>query len=114
MRAGRPTRRGRWCTIRRAGECYLAKGATTGNVPTNGTYWTKVDFPSVLASWVKRAAFADGLKDQKQTDRAAEELTEALGELQEAASRALEQQGQYERASVQTYGGRDGGPKRTK
>lgn len=84
------------------GECYLALQAGTGNLPTVSAFWSKVNFPMVLGSWVKRAAFADGLKDQKQTDRAVEELEEAKEELAEACDRAL--QGQFERVGVATYG----------
>lgn len=86
------------------GECYKAIQAGTNHLPTDAAFWQKIDFPAAIASYVKRAVFADGLKDQKQTDRAAAELIEAQNELADACDRALAQQGQFERASVQTYG----------
>lgn len=86
------------------GECYVAVQTSTGQAVTNATYWSKVNFPAAIASYVKRATAADGLKDQKQTDRSVEELEEAQAELADACDRALAQQGQFERAGVQTYG----------
>lgn len=40
------------------GECYRAKQSTTGNAPTNTTYWLKLDFMALLDEAVKAAAHA--------------------------------------------------------
>ncbi len=89
------------------GECYVALQAQTPAAisPASATYWSRVNFPAILANFVKRAAFADALSDQKQQDRKTNELETALEELQDASDRALAGQGQFERAAVQTYGG---------
>lgn len=89
------------------GECYQALQAQTPAVqpPSTAAFWVKIDFPEILTNFVKRAVFADSLSDQKQQDRKAVELAEALDELEEASDRELAGQGQYERAAVQTYGG---------
>lgn len=67
--------------------------------------WARVPFPAILAGYVKRAAFSDALSDQKQQDRKRLELGLAQDELADALDRELDAQGQYERATVQTYGG---------
>jgi hypothetical protein len=84
------------------GECYLAAAAQNpaAQPPTNATFWRKVDFPFVLQSHVTRAVQADGLRDQKQTDRALVAQTEADNDLQDEADRALAGQGIYEQATV--------------
>lgn len=88
------------------GECYRARLAQTPAAlpPSNATNWERVSFPAILSDFVKRAAFADALSDQKQQDRKTNELATALEELQDASDRALASQGQFERAAVQTYG----------
>lgn len=92
--------------VKSSGECYVALQAALNQDPTTQTaFWQKIDFPACIASCVKRAATADGLGDQKQTDRKTQELEEALLELEEACDRALAQQGQFDRAVVSTYGG---------
>lgn len=85
------------------GECYRNILAGTGFVPTNATYWVKVDFPAVLEDFVKRAVYADQLRELKQQQRAAMEEDRAYEALNEAADVALEQQEQYARAAAQTY-----------
>lgn len=87
------------------GESYLALQDGTGQDPaTQAFYWQKINFPAVLASFVKRAALSDALKDQKQDDRSALELGQAMNELADATDRALDAQGQYPSATVVTYG----------
>jgi hypothetical protein len=89
------------------GEVYQALQAQTpaAQPPSNAAYWARVSFPAILANFVKRAAFADALSDQKQQDRKTNELETALDELVDASDRALAGQGQFDRATVQTYGG---------
>lgn len=85
-----------------SGECYVALAATTGAEPSaNPALWKRQVMPAVTASYVKRAAFADALKDQKQTDRAAEELQEAQQEIMDAWDRL---QGVADQAAVVAYG----------
>jgi hypothetical protein len=70
--------------------------------PVDGvTNWIQVAFPEVLADFVKRAAQADALRDQKQTDRARLEMQEAEDDLQDALDEELAGQGQFETATVQ-------------
>ena len=94
------------------GDCWTTTATTTaGQSPTSTpAKWSKVQFPAILGNFVKRAALSDALRDQKQTDRAAEELTEAYAELQDVQDRELAGQGQFDTASAQVYGG---GPART-
>lgn len=86
-----------------AGECYEAKGATTGNLPTNATYWARVEFPYVLAEYVKRAAAADALRAGGGHDKADAEEAKAYTHLLQAAHTATASQGQFPRVAVQTY-----------
>lgn len=88
------------------GECYRALQAQSpaAELPTNPAYWVKMDFPAILAGFVKRATAADALRDQKQTDRADDLLARAQQELSDTRDRELASQGQYDRVEVQTYG----------
>lgn len=88
-----------------SGECYLALAGNTNSEPSaHPENWARQTMPAILATWVKRAALADGLKDQKQTDRAAEQLQEAQMELEDAWDRNLAAQGVTATAAVATYG----------
>lgn len=78
------------------GECYRAYAASTGNPPTDTSYWVKIDFPRVISGFVKRAVQSDVLTDQKQQRRAARILDQADQELAAAAERALQMQKQYD------------------
>lgn len=97
------------------GECYVSlQAANVGQNPAtvNSTYWRKQNFPLILAPFVKMAAAADGLTDQKQNDRAMALLRGsgegqdrgAYGKLEDAHDQAFAGQKQYDRAEVQTYG----------
>lgn len=91
---------------RTTGDVYAALQASTNQDPaTTAGYWQRVPFPAAISSAVVRLALSDCLKDQKQTDRANAELEEAREELEDARDRALDAQGIYETAGVQTYGG---------
>jgi hypothetical protein len=85
------------------GECYVARAAGTGNLPTNTTYWTKQDLPYVVASFVKRAALADGLRSDGELDKAVLEESRAFEFLLAAHDAAFAGQGQHDVASVRTY-----------
>jgi len=84
-------------------ECYRAKQATTGNAPTNTTYWEKVEFPYVLKRFVEQACYAATLKPDGAGDKAADELALAYGFLIQAQDVELAQQGQSDSVSVVTY-----------
>lgn len=40
-------------------DCYRAFAATTGNSPTNGTYWKKQEIPAFLGEYAKTAVLAE-------------------------------------------------------
>lgn len=91
-----------------SGECYKSLQVNNlGHDPSGASaaYWERVQFPAILANFVKRAAMVDALNDQKQTDRAAQKLRDAYEELEDASDRALAAQGQFESATVVAYGG---------
>lgn len=86
------------------GDCYRSLVANNTSVGIGLPEWELMPMPAILASWVKRAAYSDALRDQKQTDRATEELQEAMAELMDASDRELQGQGQVDTAAVVTYG----------
>jgi hypothetical protein len=88
-------------------DCWTSTAAITpGQSPTSTpSRWQKVLFPALLASFVKRAALADALRDQKQGTRADDELAQAYEELQDLQDRTLAAQGQFDTAGVVAYGG---------
>jgi len=50
-----------------AGECYICIQAGTGETPPSSTeYWTKIDFPAWLKSYVIQGVYADCLDDEDQ------------------------------------------------
>jgi len=86
------------------GECYLALLAGTNLVPESSpAYWQKIDMPAVLERFIKRAAYADSLREDGQTDKAMAEEQNAYAQLYRASDVALASQGQYERAAAQVY-----------
>jgi hypothetical protein len=83
------------------GQCYLAlQGGAAKNPVTETASWAVVEFPYVLANFVKRAAYADALLDDGQDDKAARNEENAYRLLWDAADIAEPQQGQYSRATV--------------
>lgn len=80
-------------------ECYVAKASTTGNLPTNTTYWVKQDLPYFLAEFVKVQAYAETLSEDGQVDKASYNFTRAEGLLIVAMDNAWLRQGQ-----VRTWG----------
>ena len=76
---------GELCYYATTGECYKALQACTGQPPTDGTYWEKVDFPEVLEMWTVAAVRADWLRKEGQLDKAIAEDELALGELARTA-----------------------------
>ena len=76
------------------GHCYVARTATTGNLPTNTTYWTAQEFPYVLAPFCRSRAYAQWLSEDGQPDKAAEEFDRAEGQLADEWAKADTQQQQ--------------------
>lgn len=71
------------------------------SAPVDGVVnWVRVEFPMVLLNFVQRAAMADALRDQTQTDRARAEMSVAEDELSDNLDEELAGQGQYESATV--------------
>ncbi len=87
------------------GECYLSlTTANTGNAPeTHPTNWQKVDFPYILAEFVKWAVYADLLRADGQNQKGDKAEDKAMTQLYQASDVALASQAQYERAAVQAY-----------
>jgi len=86
------------------GECYKAIAANSNQVPENNTAsWVKVDFPYILARFVKHAAYADVLRGDDQTDKALAEDRRAETFLMQAHDVAFASQGQFPAATVSTY-----------
>lgn len=84
------------------GECWTSNASiAAGESPTTTpSKWVVVEFPMVLQDFVTRAVMSDALRDQKQTDRARAELSAAQDDLQDNLDQELDQQGQYEAATV--------------
>jgi|GEM_PF-1478029 len=84
------------------GECYLALAQNSNTPVTNLEYWQKIDFPYVLANYVKRMCEAEGLEEEGQDDKA--DLRRSRGEtaLEDEWDKAEGQQGQERRFSVHT------------
>lgn len=80
-------------------ECYMALSATTGNLPTNGTYWARQEMPYFLSEFVKVQAYAETLSEDGQVDKANYNFSRAEGLLIVAMDNAWMRQGQ-----VRTWG----------
>ncbi len=87
-----------------SGNCYICIQAHTNSparTPDNASYWTKVDFPWILRSFVVRAAYCDFLAADGQTGKSIAEERRAFEHLEHAADAiGLPQQGEI--ASVGT------------
>lgn len=55
------------------GEIYRCIQNNTNHAPPSASYWTKVDFPYVLAPCVRQGAYADALRGDGQNDKARSE-----------------------------------------
>lgn len=86
------------------GECYRAIAANSNQVPeSNPASWERVEFPYVLARFVRHAAYADALRGDDQTDKALAEDRRAETFLMQAQDAAFASQGQFSAATVSTY-----------
>jgi hypothetical protein len=84
-------------------ECYKALQATTGHLPTDATYWERVDFPAALKRFVEQACYAQALKPDGQGDKSSAELLLAYSFLTQQQDTIFGQQGQSETVQVRTY-----------
>lgn len=63
------------------GHCYLATAASTGQLPTNASFWQKVPVPAILSEYLKTAIYSDTLREDGQLDKAQAEEYRAEGYL---------------------------------
>ncbi|HYD00305.1 MAG TPA: hypothetical protein VEB22_03695 [Phycisphaerales bacterium] len=89
------------------GECYKALDdvpASSSSLPSDDTAnWEKIDFPYILAAFVKRAVKADALRRDGQEAEADRLEALAREKLSQTDDVALVSQGQTFRASARTY-----------
>lgn len=81
-------------------ECYRVLSSTTGNAPTNATYWAVQELPYFLAEFVKVQAYAETLAEDGQVDKANYNFSRAEGLLIVAMDNAWLRQGQVRRFSA--------------
>lgn len=81
------------------GDFYKAAQAHTSDgakVPTDTTFWTRIDFPYVLAEYVAQGAYADALgKGEGQQDKYGTEADEAFIFLERELDKLTRAQGQH-------------------
>ena len=65
------------------GDCYVARKATTGNLPSDSEYWRRYRIPSFLSDYLKFYALAETLSEDGQTDKANFQFARAEGILQQ-------------------------------
>lgn len=85
-------------------ECYRALQAGTNQAPASSpSYWVKVDFPQVLADFTMRAAAADVMRADGQTEKADREQAQAFNELDDGRTIEIEGQGISDSVAAETY-----------
>ena len=65
------------------GDCYVARKATTGNLPSDSEYWRRYRIPSFLSDYLKWYALAETLSEDGQMDKANFQFARAEGILQQ-------------------------------
>lgn len=63
------------------GDCYLALSPTTGNPPTDATFWERQLIPSIFAPYLRHATHALTLEEDGQYDKAAVQSAKAENEI---------------------------------
>ena len=63
------------------GDCYKARQATTGNLPTSETHWRRQRIPHFLSEYLKVRAYAETLFEDGQSDKATLQLQRAENNL---------------------------------
>lgn len=63
------------------GDCYLCILATTGNAPTDTTYWVRQRIPALFADYLKIMGHASTLEEDGQYDKATMQLAKAANQL---------------------------------
>lgn len=76
------------------GDFYRAKQASTGNLPTNTTYWERLTIPYDFAEYIAHGAYADWLRSEGMNEKAiAQANTTADMILADALDKVERQQG---------------------
>lgn len=63
------------------GDCYLCIASTTGNLPTNDTFWERQLIPSIFAPYLRHATHALTLEEDGQYDKSAVQSAKAEAEI---------------------------------
>jgi hypothetical protein len=87
------------------GECYINNTGLTipvNEAPTTNTYWTKIDFPAILAQPIKMATRADMLREDDQMTAADKAEDRAWERLIHAYDRVSIKEGGNTQATVRT------------
>ena len=66
-----------------SGDCYLCTAASTGNAPTNASFWRRQQVPDYLGEYAKLYALAETLQEDGQYDKAAYQFTRSRGILED-------------------------------
>lgn len=91
-------------TVAAPGECYLSiQNGTNQNPASSPAYWTKIDFPQVLADFTLRAAGSDLIRADGNAERADREQGQAYAELGDVRDIEFPGQGLSDTVAVQTY-----------
>lgn len=86
------------------GDYYRAKQSTTGNAPTNTTYWERLEVPYDFADFLVHSAYADWLRTEGQNERAIMQANNsAERELAEELDKLERQQGLLPPLIVNTH-----------
>lgn len=87
------------------GRFYKCLVASTGNLPTDASYWEELEIPYSLFEFVVQASFADSLMAEGFSEKAGQERGRAEGLIVNEIEKVERQQRQRRRASVvRTHG----------
>jgi hypothetical protein len=82
------------------GDCYEAIQATTGNLPTDTTFWLRHRIPTFLADYIKFYAVAETLAEDGQYDKSQFQFVRAEGVLMQRMDDAWLRRGEVRRYSA--------------
>lgn len=82
---------------------YKCTAASTGNLPTDTSYWERINIPYIFLTYLTFAAYADWLRHDGQDDIAARYERRASTALQSEQIKASQLQPVTNRIEVQTY-----------
>lgn len=87
------------------GRFYICILTSTGNLPTNATYWSELEIPYIFLEYVVAAAYADWLVADGQLDKAGAVASAAASILEQEMDKAQRQQSQQPRMNTfRTHG----------